>query len=198
MKAILLRVLLIGSLILSFSAFAHPLPPGNYLGTCDSCFMHGHTLDCVCKDNNGFPNSTSLNVHRSVCPYVRNVNGELRCNAINRGAQLYGDFQNSCRACFIERGTLKCQCPDANGVIYGTILPNARQCSFIQNASGRLQCRDNYTHPQTHDVEAGPLWNQHHAEHACPTVCGRQGAHWNGQWHTTVEGQMSVCSCDFS
>jgi hypothetical protein len=46
------------------------------------------------------------------------------------------------------------------------------------------------------DVEAGPIWNQPDAESKCPQVC-RPPAHWNGQWHTTDPGRMSVCSCVF-
>jgi len=49
---------------------------------------------------------------------------------------------------------------------------------------------------QSYDVQAGPIWNNADAQGKCPNVCGGLGARWNGQWHTTVQGQMSVCSCE--
>lgn len=49
---------------------------------------------------------------------------------------------------------------------------------------------------QPYNVEAGPIWNNMDAQTKCPGVCGGLGARWNGQWHTTVQGQMSVCSCE--
>ncbi|GAB4536229.1 MAG: hypothetical protein Tsb0019_37640 [Roseibium sp.] len=48
---------------------------------------------------------------------------------------------------------------------------------------------------QSYNVEAGPIWNNADAQAKCPQVCGGLGAQWNGQWHTTRQGQMSVCSC---
>ncbi|MEZ4411108.1 MAG: mannan-binding lectin [Polyangiales bacterium] len=50
---------------------------------------------------------------------------------------------------------------------------------------------------RTRDVQAGPIWNQRHASRRCPQVCGSAGGMWNGNWTTTVQGRMSVCSCDF-
>ncbi|WP_433931509.1 mannan-binding protein [Sorangium cellulosum] len=41
------------------------------------------------------------------------------------------------------------------------------------------------------DVGAGPIWNNADAQSKCPAVCG--SLRWNGQWTTTVPGQMSVC-----
>ncbi|MDP3274686.1 MAG: mannan-binding protein [Deltaproteobacteria bacterium] len=49
--------------------------------------------------------------------------------------------------------------------------------------------------PASRNVEAGPIWNQGHAQRRCPSVCGGQGMQWNGQWSTTIQGRMSVCGC---
>ncbi len=46
-------------------------------------------------------------------------------------------------------------------------------------------------------VNAGPLWNNAHANRTCPGVCVRAGAVWTRQWRTTVQGRMSVCDCNF-
>ena len=48
----------------------------------------------------------------------------------------------------------------------------------------------------SYNVEAGPIWNNADAQSKCPSVCGGLGANWNGQWHTTRQGEMSVCSCE--
>ncbi|MBI3897492.1 MAG: mannan-binding lectin [Gammaproteobacteria bacterium] len=45
------------------------------------------------------------------------------------------------------------------------------------------------------DVNAGPLWNNGDAQAKCPSVCAKTSTTWNGQWKTTVQGQMSVCGC---
>jgi rubredoxin len=47
-------------------------------------------------------------------------------------------------------------------------------------------------------IEAGPIWNQMDAESKCPKVAAAKGGTWNGQWRTTVMGQMSVCEVRFS
>ena len=46
----------------------------------------------------------------------------------------------------------------------------------------------------THDVEAGPLWNDADAARKCPQVCTPE--RWNGAWRTTIQGRMSVCGCE--
>lgn len=43
-------------------------------------------------------------------------------------------------------------------------------------------------------VNAGPIWNNQDAAAKCPGMCAPP-ARWNGQWWTTVQGQMSVCEC---
>lgn len=50
---------------------------------------------------------------------------------------------------------------------------------------------------QVRPVNAGPLWNNAHANRACPSVCARAGATWTQHWRTTVQGRMSVCDCNF-
>ncbi len=51
------------------------------------------------------------------------------------------------------------------------------------------------TNPGTRDVNAGPIWNQGHANQRCPQVCASSRGSWTGQWRTTVPGRMSVCEC---
>lgn len=61
--------------------------------------------------------------------------------------------------------------------------------------------RENLGELDAFDVEAGPIWNQAHAQERCPEVALEWGekndreARWTGQWTTTVPGEMSVCGC---
>lgn len=45
------------------------------------------------------------------------------------------------------------------------------------------------------EIEAGPIWNDGDANQKCPSVCRKANLGWTGQWRTTQEGSMSVCSC---
>jgi hypothetical protein len=47
------------------------------------------------------------------------------------------------------------------------------------------------------NVEAGPIWNQADAQTKCPQIANANGGVWDGQWHTTVPGRMSVCEVRF-
>lgn len=51
------------------------------------------------------------------------------------------------------------------------------------------------TIPKSFDANAGPIWNRADAPGKCPSTCSAYTATWNGQWTTTVPGQMSVCGC---
>ena len=54
-------------------------------------------------------------------------------------------------------------------------------------------CSLSLVHGQSVDLPAGPIWNNNDAKKKCPTICKTAG--WNGNWVTTVQGQMSVCGC---
>lgn len=45
------------------------------------------------------------------------------------------------------------------------------------------------------DAQAGPIWNNVDSKTKCPAVCSSYASQWNGQWTTTIPGQMSVCGC---
>lgn len=45
----------------------------------------------------------------------------------------------------------------------------------------------------TGGIEAGPIWNNADAKAKCTATL--RNIKWNGQWTTTVEGEMSVCGC---
>ena len=53
----------------------------------------------------------------------------------------------------------------------------------------------------TIDVEAGPIWDNDHAQKRCPELLEEwlkanpdKGAEWTGNWTTTIFGKMSVCN----
>jgi Mannan-binding protein len=51
------------------------------------------------------------------------------------------------------------------------------------------------TIPASFDANAGPIWDNGDAGGKCPSTCNAYASTWNGQWTTTVPGQMSVCGC---
>lgn len=123
-----------------------------------------------------------------------------------------GNYQQTCTNCYLssKNDVLSCICRDRNNFPQKTFLKNPNNCSFIQNINGNLQCTqwNNYQppfnphqhqhhHNSTFNVQGGPIWNQHDAEHRCPTVCGNYKARWTGQWRTTIPGQMSICQCQY-
>jgi predicted amidohydrolase len=51
------------------------------------------------------------------------------------------------------------------------------------------------TIPKSFDAKAGPIWDNADAGGKCPSTSNAYASAWNGQWTTTVPGQMSVCGC---
>jgi len=49
--------------------------------------------------------------------------------------------------------------------------------------------------PAVTEYEAGPIWNQGHAEQICPKICKAAGREWTGDWRTIETGRNSVCAC---
>jgi len=45
------------------------------------------------------------------------------------------------------------------------------------------------------NINAGPLWNDGHANSTCPRICRQNGLRWTGDWATTIPNTMSVCGC---
>lgn len=44
------------------------------------------------------------------------------------------------------------------------------------------------------NVPAGPIWSNEDAQVKCPAVAAAAGGRWDGNWVTTIWGQMSVCN----
>lgn len=55
---------------------------------------------------------------------------------------------------------------------------------------------DRWERGGTRDVEVGPIWNQADAERKCRDKAREVRGEWDGNWHTTVPGRMSVCSIE--
>ncbi len=113
-----------------------------------------------------------------------------------------GSYSQTCSSCYVDSSnTLLCACADHFGIPRNTFLPNARYCRSVENINGQLTCSQwrrflppNRSH-HTVDIQAGPIWNQPHAEQICPTICQNNQGTWTGQWRTTVPNQMAVCGC---
>lgn len=46
------------------------------------------------------------------------------------------------------------------------------------------------------NVAAGPIWDNADAAVKCPVVAFAVNGAWDGQWSTTIPGQMSTCGID--
>lgn len=127
-----------------------------------------------------------------------------------------GSYQQTCTNCYLSsrNNTLSCICQDRNNFPQKTFLKISNNCSSIENINGNLQCtqwnnyqppsnpphhhhHDYHYHQNTFDIPAGPIWNQHDANHRCPAVCRNYRGRWTGQWRTTIPGQMSICQCQY-
>ncbi|WP_066797168.1 mannan-binding lectin [Sphingomonas soli] len=61
---------------------------------------------------------------------------------------------------------------------------------------GRDDDRGGWDRGGAREIEVGPIWNQRDAETKCANKARELRGTWNGQWRTTVQGRMSVCSID--
>ena len=52
-----------------------------------------------------------------------------------------GSYQQTCRACYTQQGTLYCKCQKANGRWKRTQIDRPRHCNRITNENGRLSCK---------------------------------------------------------
>lgn len=46
------------------------------------------------------------------------------------------------------------------------------------------------------DVEAGPIWNQRHAQEVCPTVCA--DTRWTGAWNPGTRRTAAACTLAYA
>lgn len=91
-------------------------------------------------------------------------------------------------------------------------LPNSVDRDFLTNAKTMAEvrelvedateeARERLGDVKEFTVEAGPIWNNDHAQSRCPEAAAEWNesnpgeARWNGQWSTTVPNEMSVCGC---
>lgn len=51
-----------------------------------------------------------------------------------------GSYQQTCRACYTQRGTLYCKCQKANGRWKHSRIDRPRSCRKIVNNNGQLSC----------------------------------------------------------
>ena len=83
------------------------------------------------------------------------------------------------------------KCPVAAAAVHGTwngnwttTIPGVMSVCGVDDISAQ-------------DVDAGPIWNNNDAQTKCPVAAAAVNGTWNGQWRTTVEGEMSVCGILF-
>ena len=89
----------------------------------------------------------------------------------------------------------KSKCPQACTLAWNghwtTIVPGQMSICSAENTAA--DGKKYVIMDSTGGVEAGPIWNNGDAQTKCPAALAK--VKWNGQWTTTVQGQMSVCGC---
>lgn len=83
------------------------------------------------------------------------------------------------------------KCPVAAAAVHGTWNGN-----WVTTIPGQMSVCG-VDDIQAQDVDAGPIWNNEDANVKCPVAAIAVNGTWNGQWVTTVEGEMSVCGIEF-
>ncbi|MET1079964.1 MAG: mannan-binding lectin [Pseudomonas sp.] len=129
-------------------------------------------------------------------------------NYMNVGAIWENDITQPSSNISNQRGSMRL----ANSVMETTFQNINLQSSFVSNCFGchNYEVTQSNTLPsaglshifddvmqgqcKATDVQAGPIWNNTDAQQKCVQTCKGKGG-WNGNWTTTVPGQMSVCGC---
>ena len=91
--------------------------------------------------------------------------------------------------------------PNAVDLGFLTSARNLEEVRALVKAAVKDAARNELGEEPSFDLEAGPIMDQEHAESRCPEVveewnaANDGAARWNGNWSTTVPGEMSVCGC---
>ena len=71
-----ISLVLVSWLLINVAGAQFNLPPGNYQDSCYGCTVINGRLDCFCKDQDGFPQHTSIMVKQGV--NILNNDGQLQ------------------------------------------------------------------------------------------------------------------------
>ena len=118
---------------------------GDYQESCYGCSMSGITLSCMCYDDRGFPQNTSIsNVNYN--SYITNCKGKLETISNTSGLPSGngGGYQKSCSGCIYgdvcDKGVLSCtSCENEYGVPQASAIQNVNGNSVISNCKGNLR-----------------------------------------------------------
>lgn len=164
----------------------------------------GKTALLVCADAYDYPPATALNALRSLQPtFVIVTWGITAAVESDCGGEYFDATDSAAQAAAYLKTSFVVGANAVGQRTYGRFLPSV-YCgtSGYSTPTGKGIEGQPRTEPlllmqisKAFDAEAGPVWNDADAGGKCPAVCSHFGAHWNGQWSTTVEGVMSVCGC---
>lgn len=87
--------------------------------------------------------------------------------------------------------------PDIAGMSLWNYNGLSQPSGPILYACAMANALNGVTDPCVADINAGPIWGNNDAETKCPGVASAYDGTWNGQWTTTVPGEMSVCGVVF-
>ncbi len=188
--------------ILNQSECAYTPGPLSDITTASTPF--GKTALLVCSDAYTYPPATALSTLKAlspdfvIVPWGITAGMQSECGTSGFNATGYA----SEAAAYLKTAFVV----GANAVgprNYGRFLPSvycgdsgyAAPTGESVEASQPTQELVLLTIPKSFDAKAGPIWNNEDAPGKCPTTCGAYSSSWNGQWTTTIPGQMSVCGC---
>jgi len=188
--------------ILNQSQCAYTPGPLSDITTVQTPF--GKTALLVCSDAYTYPPATALDTLRAMTPEIVIVpwgitaGTQAQCGTSGFNATGFA----SEAAAYLKSAFVV----GANAVgvrNYGRFLPSvycgdsgyATPTGQSVEASQPTQELVLLTIPKSFDAKAGPIWNNPDAPRKCPSTCSAYASTWNGQWTTTVPGQMSVCGC---
>lgn len=117
-----------------------------------------------------------------------------------------GNYSQTCSSCSVSgQNMLNCACADSHGLPHNTTLSIPRNCNYVENINGVLQCTQ-----QTQTIPTAPsdqqntryfnipvasIWNQLDANAKCPQACENNQAIWTGKWRVIPGGKIATCLC---
>jgi predicted amidohydrolase len=188
--------------ILNQSQCAYTPGPLSDITTVQTPF--GKTALLVCSDAYTYPPATALDKLRAITPEIVivpwGITAGTQAECGTSGFNATGFASEA--AAYLKSAFVV----GANAVgprNYGRFLPSvycgdsgyAAPTGQSVEASQPTQELVLLTIPKSFDAKAGPIWNNPDAPRKCPSTCSAYASTWNGQWTTTVPGQMSVCGC---
>jgi len=127
-----------GRLVCNASTPSNQPPYGSYQQSCNGAYMTGPILHATCRDTNGRPRETTLNVLNCKGD-IANFNGRLSCMGSSNQPPP-GSYQQSCTGVYMTGPILHAQCRNLQGRSVASDLNTLGCRQDIANINGYLAC----------------------------------------------------------